>query len=145
MIEGMKLKYVPVTNPAAIVDNAAFPTAALDTSGWDFVTFLVHLGATDIAIAAFKLQESNDSGMSGAVDVDGADYTTDGTVPSATDDNKLFAIHVNCKGRKRYLDLVLTAGDGSAGTFASVIAILSQPKIAPSTAAGRGLAAELLV
>ena len=42
------------------------------------------LGALDIAIAAMKLTESNDSGMSGAVDISGADFSVSPlTLPSA--------------------------------------------------------------
>lgn len=145
MIEGLNQKFVNVTPPAAIKDNASFATTTVDTKGWGFVTFLISLGATDIALAALKLQESNDSGMSGAADVSGADYSVNSTLPTATDDNNLFAIHVDCRGRKRYLDLVFTAGDGAAGTFGSAVAILSRPKISPSSATDRGLTGELAV
>lgn len=146
MIEGMNLKVVAVTNPGAIVDNAGFTTAIIDTQGFVFCTFVVHLGALDIALAAFKLQESNDSGMAGATDVPGADYSVSpATLPSATADNNLYAIHVNLKGRKRYLDLILTGGDGAAGTYAEAKAILSGPSISPSSATDRGFAAELIV
>lgn len=138
-------KYVNVTPPGAIKDNASWTTNAVDTKGFDWCTFLVQLGATDIALAAFKLQESNASNMSGAVDVDGADYSVDATLPDENAGNNMYAIHVNCKGRKRYLDLVLTAGNGSAGTYATVLAILGEPEISPSSASGRGLAAELIV
>jgi hypothetical protein len=145
MIQGLNQKFVPVTNPAAIVDNAGFTTAVIDTLAFGFVTILVYLGALDVAVAALKLRESDASDMTGAVDVDGADYSTDSTLPAATDDNKLFAIHVNTKGRKRYLDLTLTGGDGTAGTYASVLAALSQPAISPSSASDRGFAGELIV
>lgn len=145
MIDAMKQKVVGVTPPGAIVDNAAFTTNIIDTLGFAFVTILVYLGATDIALAALKLRESDASDMSGAVDVDGADFSTDGTLPSATDDNKLFAIQVNLKGRKRYLDLTLTAGDGAAGTYATAVAVLSQASEVPSSAEGRGFAQELIV
>ena len=146
MIEALKTKVVAVTPPAAIVDNAAFPTTIIDTLGFAFVTIVVLLGALDIAVAAFKLQESNASDMTGAVDVDGADFSVaPATLPAATDDNHLFALHVNLKGRKRYLDLQLTGGDGTAGTFATAFAVLSRPSIAPSDAAGRGFTQELIV
>lgn len=145
MRHGLAQKALAVTNPGAIVDNAAFTTATIDTKGFAFVTIILLLGAMDIALAALKLRESDDSGMSGAVDVDGADFSTDATLPGATDDNKLYAIHVNLKGRKRYLDLSLTGGDGSAGTYAAALAILSDAEEAPSSAEGRGFAAELIV
>lgn len=139
-------KVLNVTPPAAIVDNAAFTTAAVDTKGYRRCTFLVVLGALDIALAAFKLRESDDDGSADAyADVDGADFSVDGVLPAATKDNKIYAIRVDLRGRERYLDLTLTGGDGTLGTYATVIAILENPEIIPTTAAGRGLEAELAV
>jgi hypothetical protein len=146
MLRGMAQKIVAVTNPGAIVDNAAFTTATIDTLGFRFVTIVILLGALDIAVAAMKLRESDDSGMSGAVDVDGADFSVSpATLPAATDDNKLYAIHVSLKGRQRYLDLSLTGGDGTAGTYATAFAILSDAETVPSDVTGRGFAQELIV
>lgn len=146
MINSLAQKAVAVTNPGAIVDNAAFTTATIDTLGFRFVTIIVLLGALDIALAALKLREGAESNMSDAADVEGADFSVaPATLPSATDDDKLVAIHVNLNGRKRYLDLTLTGGDGTAGTYASVIAILSRASEAPDTAEKRGYAQELIV
>ena len=141
------LKFVNVTPPVAINDNAAYVTATLDTQGFRAGMFLIVLGALDIAVAVLKLTESDASDMSGAADVPGADYSVaPATLPAATDDNKLFGIGVKFTGkRKRYLDLSFTAGDGSAGTYANVIAILAEPEIYPVTAADRGLSQHLRV
>ena len=144
MNEAMNVKYVPVINPGAIVDNASFTCAEIDTMGFGYVQFLFQFGATDIAMAALKLTESDTSG-SGFTDVDGADYSTDSTLPSATTDNKIYAINVATKARKRYLKPVATAGDGSTGTYLSAIAVLSRPSESPTSATGRGFAAELTV
>lgn len=145
MINSLAQKVVAITNPGAIVDNAAFTTATIDTLGFRYVTIIVLFGALDVALAALKLRESNVDDMSGAVDVDGADFSADGTLPSATDDNKLVAIHVNLNGRKRYLDLTMTGGDGAAGTYAAAFAILSRASEVPSSAEQRGYAQELIV
>lgn len=122
----VKHKLVSVTPPAAIVDNASFTTAAVDTKGWGFARFVVYLGALDIAVTALKVQESDSSDMSSAADVTGTVYGTatndagsTSTLPSATDDNKFFTVEVDLRGRKRYLDLVLTGGDGVTGTYAA--------------------------
>jgi hypothetical protein len=134
-------KYLNVTPPAAIVDNAAFGTATIDTIGYRALAVIVQLGALDIAIAAMKLQESDAANMSGATDIPGADFSVAPlTLPSATADNGLYAIFVNLVGRKRYIDLSLTGGDGATGTFASVLAILDRAEETPNTAAERGLA-----
>lgn len=146
-------KIVAITPPAAIVDNASYTTAAVDTFGFNKLKVTVFLGATDIAMTALKLQESDDSGMSGAADITGAVYGTSinpdtGTasaLPSATDDNKFFTFFVDLKGRKRYIDLVATAGDGSTGTFLAAWAELYDANAVPATAATRGCAANLIV
>lgn len=146
MIESLKHKTIPVTNPGAIVDNAAFTTATIDTRGFAFLTIIIILGALDIAPAALKLREGDESDMSDAVDITGADFSVSpATLPAATDDNKLFAIQVNLKGRKRYVDLTMTGGDGTAGTYACVVAQLSHAYEVPSSAAERGFAQELIV
>lgn len=148
-----QVKTVAITPPAAIVDNASYTTAAVDTFGYNKLRVCVLLGATDIAMTALKLQESDDSGMSGAADITGAVYGTSanpdtGTtsaLPSATDDNKLFTFFVDLKGRKRYIDLVATAGDGSAGTYLAAWADLYNGNDTPTTATERGAAANLIV
>ncbi|HXG66982.1 MAG TPA: hypothetical protein VNO70_17905 [Blastocatellia bacterium] len=145
MIDMQSVKFVSVTPPEAIRDNSSWATAEIDTKGFDYATILVYLGATDIAMAALKLQESDTSG-SGFADVSGADFSVSpATLPSATDDNKLFAIFVDLTKRKRYLDLVMTAGDGATGTFAVALAILSRAEEAPNSASERGLSQQLIV
>lgn len=138
-------KIVSVTPPAAIYDNTSPTTASIDTQGWDYLQVFVYLGATDIAMAALKLQESDTDGS--YADVTGLVYGTStgingsaSTLPSATDDNKFFLFEVDLRGRKRYFDLVATAGDGTAGTYFAAWAVLSRGKDFPVTAAERGAA-----
>lgn len=145
-------KLVSVTPPAAIVDNAAFTTATVDTLGFRFARFVVYFGAMDIAAAALKVQESDDSGMSGAADITGAVFGTStndagstSSLPSATDDNKFFTVEIDLRGRKRYLDLSLTGGDGSAGTYAAAWCELYRGENTPTTAAQKGVSQNLRV
>lgn len=135
-----QIKILPVTSPAAIVDNAAFVTNIIDTKGWDEALFVFQLGASDIAMAALKLTESEDSAMSGAVDITGADFSVSpATLPSATADDTLFGVHVKLGGsRKRYMDLSATGGDGSAGAFASGFVILAKGEASPDSVSERG-------
>ena len=137
-------KWLQVIAPAAIVDNGSFTTNEIDTLGWDYAEIVFSIGATDIAMAALKVQESDTSG-SGFVDIDGLDMSGDtdldgGTaaLPSATDDNKLVMFQIDLRGRKRYLDLVATAGNGTNGTFASAECRLSRGAEWPSTMAEFG-------
>lgn len=142
-------KYVQVIAPAAIVDDASFTTNEIDTLDFDYATLITSIGATDIAMAALKVQESDTSG-SGFADITGADLSSatdiDGNataLPSSDDDNNLIVIQIDLRGRKRYLDLVATAGNGSTGTFASAICILSKGAVAPESVADAG--AETLI
>ena len=145
-------KLVSITPPAAIVDNAAYTTAAIDTFGFNKLKVVVYLGATDIAMTTLKLTESDDSGMSGAADITGCvfgtstnpDTGTTAALPTADDDNKFFVFFVDLKGRKRFIDLSATAGNGAAGTFLCAWAELSDALNVPHTATERGAAANLI-
>jgi hypothetical protein len=143
MIHAQNTKWVSVTPPAAIVDNASLTTASIDTLGYEYLEVFVYLGATDIAMTALKLQESDTDGS--YADVTGLVYGTSVSIagttaalPTATDDNKCFKFEVDLRGRKRYFDLVATCGDGSTGTFATAFALLSRATDTPVTAAERG-------
>ena len=140
------VKTVYVTKPGAIVDDAAFTTDTVDTMGFRKARFVVGLGALDIALAALKLQESDASNMSGASDVAGADFSVSPlTLPSASDDNKLYAIHVDLRGKKRYMDLSLTGGNGSNGTYAVAWVDLYDAEEMPDSVTERGFAQEAIV
>ena len=137
-------KFLQVIAPVAIVDNASWTTNEIDTLGYNYLTVIVNIGATDIAMAALKLQQSDTSG-SGFADVTGLDSDGDtnidgaaATLPTATDDNSLFIFQVDLRGKKRYWDLVATAGNGTTGTFASAVAILSNADDADVTSSTMG-------
>jgi hypothetical protein len=136
-------KLVAVTPPAAILDNASATTSVIDTLGFNYCTIYLLLGATDVAMAALKVQESDAAASATALtsgtDITGLDYA--GALPDASADNTIYAFDIDLSGRKRYLDLVATAGDGSAGTYLSAWAVLSRGQEVPVTAAQRGLAA----
>jgi len=144
MIDMQNVKLLPVIQPVAIVDNASWTTVEIDTNGFDYCTVIFQMGANDIAVTALKVQESDTTGT-GFADVTGLVFgtsaNTDGstsTLPSATDDNKLFAFQIDLKGRKRFLDVVATNGNGTVGGFAAAVAVLSRGKELPSSAADQG-------
>lgn len=131
-------KFLNILPPAAKADAASFDCTAIDRAEFDYLTIIFQLGDTDIAMTALKVQESDDSGMSGAADITGTRIGTDadcyGTttvLPTASNDNKLVVFELDLRGRKRYIDLIATAGDGSTGTYASAVAILSRAKVSP--------------
>lgn len=144
MDEFQKCKFVAITPPGAIKDNADFGTTEVDTLGFDAMLLVVLLGATDIAMAALKVTESDTSG-SGHADVTGLVWGTSTNIagatsalPSATDDNKFQIAHIDLRKRKRYIDLTATAGNGTNGTYLTAIAMLYKADDAPMTAAERG-------
>jgi hypothetical protein len=135
------VKYVSITPPAAILDNASATTAEIDTLGFEYLSIICQVGATDIAMTALKVTESDTSG-SGHADVTGLVFGTstdiDGNasaLPSATDDNKFFVFLIDLRGRKRYIDLTATMGDGTAGGYFSAIGVLSRGATGPTTEA----------
>ncbi len=141
-IENYKL--MSITPPAAIVDDASATTAEIDMKGWDHARIVVALGATDIAMTALSVTESDTTGsghaaITGAVfgsslDIDG----NTSALPSATDDNGFFVVDIDMRGRKRFLDVVATAGNGSAGTYIAIHAELFRGDVMPVTVAGHG-------
>lgn len=144
MIHAQDTKFINVTPPAAIVDNASYTTAEIDTLGYDYATIVVYIGATDIAMTALKVTQSDTAG-SGHADISGltwgSDTNIDGStsaLPSADDDNTFQVAQINLVGRKRYLDVTATAGNGSAGTFAAIFCILSRGDEVANTAASQG-------
>jgi hypothetical protein len=139
-------RIVVLTQPNAIVDNAAFNVAELDTLGWEEVSVYFIIGALDIAPTVMKITETDTTG-SGYSDIPASVFGAVGNpaLPLATDDNKVYCVRINKINRKRFIKPALASGDGATGTYATVIAILSRPQVAPLTPAGRGLAAEVLI
>lgn len=146
MHAALSSKVVNVGFAEAILDNASLTTAEIDTLGADYCKIYVRLGTTDIAMAALKVQESDTSG-SGFADIDATDFSDatqtdmDGNalgLPAATDDDTFFVICVDCRARKRYLDLVATAGNGTAGSWIFAWAELFRLENGPNTSAEMG-------
>lgn len=138
-------KVLNTTPPAAIIDNAAVSTTEIDTKGFDYAVVLVNLGATDIAMTALAVQESDTSG-SGHANVTGLVYGTstdiDGntsSLPADDEDNGIFAFEVDLRGRKRYLDISATVGDGTSGTFVTIQTMLLRAKDLPTSITDKGL------
>ena len=139
-------KYVVAIAPAAILDNTSATATAIDCAGYSQLEIPIQLGATDIDVTVLKLEESDASG-SGYADITGATFSggtnVDGValaLPSATDDNQPHVFQVNLVGRKRYIRVVCTFGDGTAGGFVAATARLSSanylPPVSTDKAAG---------
>lgn len=133
-----------------VLDNATATSYVIDTAGVDFVNIDVVIGATDIAMTTLKVQESdaitNSTTLTSGADITGLVYGANGsTLPSATDDNKIFSFEINTQGRKRYLQLIAVAGNGTTGV--AIASHYNAGKVANHSldAAGKGVAAVLNV
>jgi hypothetical protein len=98
----------------------------VDTLGFDSALVLISLGATGASgISALKLQESDASG-SGYTDI--VDFNGDSTytdiegstlaLPGAGNDDEVWVVHIDLRGRKRYLKCVV-----DSTTNASVLGV----------------------
>lgn len=144
MIHAQDMKFVNLTPPAAIVDDASLTVAELDTKGWDYCQIVLILGATDIGVTAMQITES-DVTASGHTAVTGLVWGTSldiegatSVLPSATDDNGFHVAEIDLRGRKRFLDATITVGDGTSGGYYTVIAILSRGENVANTNTARG-------
>jgi hypothetical protein len=143
-------KFLLTTPPAAILDTASAATTIIDTLGYDRALILVSLGATDVAMTALKVTEDDtltEGALTSASDVSGLIYGTSADIagstsalPGAGADNTIYAFDVDLKKRKRYLDVVATAGNGEAGTYVTAVTILTRAEESPITASQMGLA-----
>jgi len=121
--------HLAATRAAVLVSpqSATDPTESyVDTLGYDSALILVSLGATGASgISALKIQESDASG-SGYADITGADFDGGATdiegsttaLPAAGNDDEVWAIHIDLRGRKRYLKCIV-----DSATNASVLGV----------------------
>lgn len=138
-----------------VLDNATATSYVIDTAGVDYVNIDVVIGATDIALTTLKVQESdaitNSTTLTSGTDVTGLVYGTSllgdtgatSALPSATDDNKIFSFEINTQGRKRYLQLIAVAGNGTTGVAIASHYNASKLGNQSMTSAGKGVAAFL--
>ena len=116
------------------VDNTSFAVDELDTLGYDAVTLAISFGNVPADVTAITLTESDTAGSGHGNVTAGVVGTTadmDGTTSvlptAAAGDGDLILQQIDLRGRKRYLDLTITAGNGSGtATQCSVVAVLSR-------------------
>lgn len=144
-------KIVNAVIPVVIVNNASEAALVIDTLGFDYLEVVIQLGATDIALTALKLQESevkaSATTLTGGADISGTVFGTDAndtgstsTLPAATDDNKIYKFEIDLRGRKRYILPVITIGNGSVGAYCAGVAELSRGAQVPTSATEKGIA-----
>lgn len=135
-------------NADLTVDNGAYTTTPVDTLGFDYVQILVHFGNVPADVALLKVQECDTVGgayadITGTIVGTALDIEGNATVlPTAVGgDNAVVLFEIDMRGRKRFLDLLCTAGNGGGTvTEMSAVAIMSRGEICPMTVAERGAA-----
>ncbi len=121
-------------SPVSEAGNTALVGQIIDRQGFESLTYAIATGSIADADATFAvlLEESDDSGMSGAAAVADADLlgTEALAAPLFSDDDKCFKLGYH--GNKRYTRLTITpAANASAALFAA-IAILGHPALTPT-------------
>ena len=152
MVPNYQEKTVVSVPPQSVADNTSVTCAAVDTYGFEYAEFTFVWGVTALALSTLKIQESDFANMSSPDDITGTVFGTDdndtgsaSTLPSATDDNKAFSVMVDLRGRKRYIQPVISTPVSANNTgLMTVICKLGRPHEAPRLAANSGLAQRLI-
>lgn len=113
--------------------DAAVTSEIIDMQGNSALVFAIATGSLADADATFTtlIQESDDSGMSGATAVADADLLGTEALASFifSDDNKCFK--VGYKGIKRYVTLTITPANNAGAALLCAVAIL-YPRLQPT-------------
>ena len=123
-----------VISPVSVSDNTAQVGQIIDRKGFESVTYVILTGSIADADTTFTvlLEESNDSGMSGATAV--ADEDLLGTEALAgfqfDDDNECRKL--GYIGSKRYTRMTITPVANASAALLSAVAVLGSPAIAPT-------------
>lgn len=124
-------KFVQMLAPI-VGNDTAYTCTAVDCLGWGRATIVVSVGAIAIDMDSLKIQESNDN--STYVDVSGLTFTTPTTAGYA---GKIIVGTVPLRGsHRRYLKPV--ADPGADDTLLSILCILSEPVVSPTSTTEAG-------
>ena len=121
-------------SPVSVSDNTAQVGQIIDMKGYDSLTYVIAIGSIADADTTFAvlLEESNDSGMSGATAV--ADDDLIGTEALAgfqfDDDNETRKL--GYKGSKRYTRLTITPANNASAAVLCAVALLGHPNAQPT-------------
>lgn len=130
------LSVLPSTNPAAIYNsNGTLVGATIDTKGYHSLTFVTQSGVLTDGTWTQKIYGSNDSGMSGEVELTGVQLIGAEPAFAITEDGVCKRVGVNIPSvGYRYYRLKLTQAAASTGGFIAALAILGSPMVAPVAA-----------
>lgn len=126
----------PVIAPAANADLGTTPLVGtvIDRAGYESLTYAIITGTLSDANATYAvlLEESDDSGMSGATAVADADLIGTEAAAGFTYANDGVTRKLGYVGNKRYTRLTITpTGADSGNSPIAAVAILGRPHLAP--------------
>jgi hypothetical protein len=123
-----------VISPVSVADNTAQVGQIIDKQGFDSVTYAIALGSIADADATFTvlLEESNDSGMSGAVAVADEDLLGTEVLAAFAFDSDNACRKLGYIGSKRYTRLTITPVNNASAALIAAVAILGHANIKPT-------------
>jgi hypothetical protein len=123
-----------VLSPVSVADTTAQVGEIIDRKGYDSLTYLIATGSIADADATFTvlLEESDDSGMSGATAVADADLIGTEALAAFQFDDDNETRKLGYKGNKRYTRLTITPVANASAALLSAVAVLGHPQIAPT-------------
>ncbi len=118
-------------SPVVIGNDSASVGAIIDRQGFDSLTYVIATGTlADVdATFAILLEESDDSGMSGATAVADADLLGTESLAGFTFGDDGETRKLGYLGDKRFTRLTLTPSNNSGSAPVSVIAVLAWPSL----------------
>ncbi len=119
----------------SVADNTAEVGAIIDGADFNSLTYIINIGDIADASAEFTvlLEESDDSGMSGATAVADADMlgTEAGCSFDETSDDD--TAKLGYVGSKRYTRMTITPTNNATACFFGVVAVLAHPRKGPQS------------
>ena len=118
------MKYANMIQPQLKDDGAPTGITSVDTKDWEHLRVLIHSGAIDAATTAAPQVQESDTLASDYTDITAAVLAD---AIAASEDNGFHAIDIDLTAdHKRYMKLLITAGNGTTGHNLSVMGILSK-------------------
>lgn len=123
-----------VISPVSVADNTAQVGQIIDRQGFNTLEYAIATGSIADGDATFTvlLEESDDSGMSGATAVADADLLGTEALAGFQFDDDNECRKLGYKGNKRYTRLTITPANNASAALISAIAILGRPENMPT-------------
>jgi hypothetical protein len=123
-----------VISPVSVADNTALVGQIIDRKDFESLTYLIATGSIADADATFAvlLEESDDSGMSGATAVVDADLLGTEVLAGFRFDDDNETRKLGYVGSKRYTRLTITPSANASAAVISAVALMGHPQLKPT-------------